>query len=583
MIKDLQTIFDKLIENHRRRKLWQKVVMMLACITVFCTTYALILPAVTMETSPDVICGLPEHMHTYDCYTRTPVLICGLAEGDEHKHTDECYQLESALICGKTEHKHTDECFTDADKTPDGESPEKQLQDQDGTEPASEQTDEIPLEEISESNGSGIILKAAANGSEPCILTLECYVTGENVIGADAAVREVLSEYFRLPDDVLERIKLYTADCTGVDANGNCTFGAKTELNTDSVSFTVGGKTVEVNNFDFSVNWCGIRQNNDDSENDGDTGTVCGKKLIIEFPVEREDKFLGGFDVPVGMSDSGVYAAGRRAERFESPSVDVDVLSDEKLTEAFGINRTIYCGSEIDADILYRTTASDGFIMETGQNKYTFSVSSELSNIASASYPVTLTVTSAKDDTKSVSSDFETSVYVKVPTITWRDSSVPFGGTNDFSGNLVSVEWNPDGSWPDSAPELTGEPPELIYTFVSRTSGKIIDNSTRFNVDTPVDVTVSANNTDITSAVRFERDTSSGVSSAKSGYVSSIKTLKSSVASPEFYLRTAPSGVVLPATGGEGIYSYIIVGLTLMAVPIMIGFIFKRRRQKISA
>lgn len=58
MLKDLQTILDKLIDNHRRHKAWQKVVMVLACITVFCTTYALILPAITMETSPDVICGL---------------------------------------------------------------------------------------------------------------------------------------------------------------------------------------------------------------------------------------------------------------------------------------------------------------------------------------------------------------------------------------------------------------------------------------------------------------------------------------------------------------------------------------------
>lgn len=618
MLKDLQTILDKLIDNHRRHKAWQKVVMVLACITVFCTTYALILPAITMETSPDVICGLEEHTHTNDCYTRTPVLICGLAEGDEHKHTDECYQMESVLICGKTEHKHTDECFSKADETSDGEDagekaeeqPEGQSEEQAEAENPSEQAEETPLEEVPENNGSSVVVKTAANGSGPYTLTLEGYVTSRKVISANAVVKEILSDCFKLPDDVSGRIKLYTADCTGVDSNGNCTFGAKTELTDDSVSVTVSGKTIEVKNFNFSANWCGNRQNDDDTKNgdntesgdnteknddtengdntekSDDTGTVRGKKLIIEIPVEREEKFLGGFDVPIGTSDSGIYSAGNRAARFEAPAVDVAVLSDEQLKDAFGKNKTIYCGSAISAEALYKAKAGDGFIMETGHNEYTFSVSSEISNLVSASYPVTVTITSKKDDTQSITADFEASVYVKVPTITWKDSSVPIGGTNDFTQNLVSVEWNPDGSWPETAPALKGEPPELIYTFVNRTSGKIIDNTTKINVDTPVDVTVSANNTDITSAVRFERDTGSAVMSGQSKTVKSVpsvKAFKSSVASPKFYLLAAPSGVVLPATGGGGIYSYIIVGLTLMTAPIMIGFIFKRRRHQMSA
>ena len=72
--------------NHRRR-IWQRVVGALACVVVFFTTYALILPAITMETP--AICGFEEHSHTEECFdTADPsVRICAL---EEHVHTDEC-------------------------------------------------------------------------------------------------------------------------------------------------------------------------------------------------------------------------------------------------------------------------------------------------------------------------------------------------------------------------------------------------------------------------------------------------------------------------------------------------------------
>ena len=42
--------------EQRRRKRWQKAVCGMAAVVVFCTTYALILPAITM--SSDTICGI---------------------------------------------------------------------------------------------------------------------------------------------------------------------------------------------------------------------------------------------------------------------------------------------------------------------------------------------------------------------------------------------------------------------------------------------------------------------------------------------------------------------------------------------
>lgn len=57
----------------------------LSCIVVFCTAYALIIPAVTM--SRDTACGKEEHTHTEACYDENGALICGR---EEHTHTDAC-------------------------------------------------------------------------------------------------------------------------------------------------------------------------------------------------------------------------------------------------------------------------------------------------------------------------------------------------------------------------------------------------------------------------------------------------------------------------------------------------------------
>ena len=82
--------------QNRRRKRWQKTVSILACLVVFCTVYALILPALTAEA--DIYCGKEEHTHTEDCYQDK--LICGQEEGQgAHQHTEACYREVEALVC----------------------------------------------------------------------------------------------------------------------------------------------------------------------------------------------------------------------------------------------------------------------------------------------------------------------------------------------------------------------------------------------------------------------------------------------------------------------------------------------------
>ena len=113
------------LKQKRRRKTWRKFVNFMTCVVVFCTTYALILPAITMET--DSYCGIEPHAHTDACYQNTLLceihvhtdecyrkLDCTLPETDGHSHTEECVPpTENVFVCGQEEHPahvHTEEC-----------------------------------------------------------------------------------------------------------------------------------------------------------------------------------------------------------------------------------------------------------------------------------------------------------------------------------------------------------------------------------------------------------------------------------------------------------------------------------------
>ena len=115
--------FQALLEyarTHLNKKRCRTILVALACVVVFGTTYALILPAVTM--TPELICDKPEHEHTADCYEQE--LVCDNDDPD-HEHDDSCY--EEVLICGEEEHQHNEDCyaFPDEDEeNTDGTDPE---------------------------------------------------------------------------------------------------------------------------------------------------------------------------------------------------------------------------------------------------------------------------------------------------------------------------------------------------------------------------------------------------------------------------------------------------------------------------
>ena len=96
----------------RKRKFWRSIVTALSCVVVFCTTYALILPAITLENT--AYCGFEEHAHSEVCYQM--VLTCEETDKEveiAHEHGESCYKAEQNLICSLEEtvgHIHGEEC-----------------------------------------------------------------------------------------------------------------------------------------------------------------------------------------------------------------------------------------------------------------------------------------------------------------------------------------------------------------------------------------------------------------------------------------------------------------------------------------
>ena len=58
-MKKLIDLLNKIIKKHKMLKKWQRIVTVLAAIITFVTTYALILPAITVEKDEtDLVSGM---------------------------------------------------------------------------------------------------------------------------------------------------------------------------------------------------------------------------------------------------------------------------------------------------------------------------------------------------------------------------------------------------------------------------------------------------------------------------------------------------------------------------------------------
>lgn len=106
---------EKYTKVHKRKRLRHRVVTVLAGVVVFCTTYALILPAITLEKQ----CGIPEHTHTDACYAQVTSVekrapVCSAETLEIHRHTADCYDADGNPTCGYADfvvHRHDSRCY----------------------------------------------------------------------------------------------------------------------------------------------------------------------------------------------------------------------------------------------------------------------------------------------------------------------------------------------------------------------------------------------------------------------------------------------------------------------------------------
>lgn len=143
MKNDLLQKAAKVNRDNRWKRIWHRVTTVLASIVIFCTTYALILPAITMELEEDLLLkqnernenyssdnllqelllgtqttdpAPPPHTHSDACYTAEFTAVCGIDETDGHVHSDSCYADVATLTCTQAEtegHLHDDGCYGD--------------------------------------------------------------------------------------------------------------------------------------------------------------------------------------------------------------------------------------------------------------------------------------------------------------------------------------------------------------------------------------------------------------------------------------------------------------------------------------
>ena len=90
----------------------------LAGIVALTTVFALIRPAITLET----ICGKEEHTHSQSCYKVTQETIvdqsidCSYDSLHVHVHSPSCYNQDNELICGYADyliHEHNEDCYNE--------------------------------------------------------------------------------------------------------------------------------------------------------------------------------------------------------------------------------------------------------------------------------------------------------------------------------------------------------------------------------------------------------------------------------------------------------------------------------------
>lgn len=354
-------------------------------------------------------------------------------------------------------------------------------------------------------------------------------------LGSEAVVKDIISDYFELPDEATAKdIKVYTADATATalenptDANA---WEAKVPVNLTPI---IRGKTISVTGFDYNANFVS------DKKKDG-SEAAYGRKLIIEFNVTVRKGFLGGNNVPTNGAASGLYENGQATtplETFEQPTVNVPIKEVKVTAE----DKNVYLLGDVTTDQLKTgATVNCGSVeLKLGEPNYGLkawqydyvnlntevkdakgnAITGDYTNLTDdTTYTVSVAVKPKYDGANSEGtlateqSGINTpnaKINVFKPELTFTDSEAYYGEAvaKDFTDNQVDrTVWKhgDTASTDEGVKMLADTAPTIDITYTPDES--TVENGKYTKQDVPVKATVKIGTDDVTSYTTFLHET----------------------------------------------------------------------------
>ena len=324
------------------------------------------------------------------------------------------------------------------------------------------------MQNLSSNNGtpqSPSYYLSASNSSElNAVFEAISETTGSSRLDLDkdTVVKDVLTQYFTVPNGADTPVDIYTQTYDGTEFT-------ETREEAEGVTATVDPETgeISVTGFDFSTHF--ISENGRDENNPNEAGDYHGEKLIISFPIIPKEEFWGGNKVPTNNTDaSGVFDDNTLVENFPVPDpVDVP-LKEISLTAQ---DRNIYYGNTAPtAEQLVNTIDQPDDWRTDYVNRIEYQVQQDtIKNTEDGEYSVTA-VLSSKEEGKygpDIADPVTANVYVYTPVITWQDTTQQAGTSVDsqFAANKAGdVIWK-HGDTLSTEVVMEGTAPTLTYTF----------------------------------------------------------------------------------------------------------------------
>lgn len=315
-------------------------------------------------------------------------------------------------------------------------------------------------------------------------------------LSSSTVVKDIVTPYFTMPANTAD-VKLYTADYNGTS------FGMEQPAGSDvRATIDENTNTVSVTGFDFNKYYVADKQHE---------GTY-GKKLIIEFSVQRKPGFVGGNNVPTNGDTSGVYTEkGVSAGLFDVPKVNVPIIAPELAGQDCHV---YYLGTQPTPEQMctpYDTAGSDFSFV-----KVSYTTSGSVDMTQDGSYTVTATVSpkeeaasdSAGASAQPATATVTSTVYVYKPELTFKDSEGYYGDTAPgFDSNLTATVWKHGET--EANTDVMGAAPALTLTYTPDADA-IVDGKINTRTDFGVAAAVKIGETDVTANTTFKHTSCEG-------------------------------------------------------------------------